>query len=158
MQSLNLVLVSKVNVMNQSRSKKCFQSVLMPILILILISNNFQQLSLWIKSLSVRRNVQCESTTKMNVCRCYNLRWSRVVTLIFFPQSLETLPDETVGNLDLILKWFTVRFLDTNPSMLNKALEYLRLVLSMLVEMDYSLHEYEASSFIPYLIIKVSEQ
>lgn len=89
----------------------------------------------------------------MNVCRCY-----RVVTLIFFPQSLETLPDETIGNLDLILKWFTVRFLDTNPSMLNKALEYLRLVLSMLVEMDYSLHEYEASSFIPYLIIKVSGQ
>lgn len=76
----------------------------------------------------------------------------------FFAQSLETLPDETVGNLDLILKWFTVRFLDTNPSMLNKALEYLRLVLSMLVEMDYSLHEYEASSFIPYLIIKVSGQ
>lgn len=72
-------------------------------------------------------------------------------------KSLETLPDETVGNLDLILKWFTVRFLDTNPSMLNKALEYLRLVLSMLVEMDYSLHEYEASSFIPYLIIKVGD-
>lgn len=73
-----------------------------------------------------------------------------------FPQSLETLPDETVGNLDLILKWFTVRFLDTNPSMLNKALEYLRLAFSMLVEMDYSLHEYEASSFIPYFLIKVS--
>lgn len=72
-------------------------------------------------------------------------------------KSLETLPDETIGNLDLILKWFTVRFLDTNPSMLNKALEYLRLVLSMLVEMDYSLHEYEASSFIPYLIIKVGD-
>ena len=71
-------------------------------------------------------------------------------------QSLDTLRDETVGNLDLILKWFTVRFLDTNPSMLNKALEYLRLVLTMLVDMDYSLHEYEATSFIPYLIIKVS--
>lgn len=34
MQSLNLVLVSKVNVMNRSRSKKYFQSFLMPILIL----------------------------------------------------------------------------------------------------------------------------
>lgn len=34
MQSLNLVLVSKVNVMNRSRSKKSFQSFLMPILIL----------------------------------------------------------------------------------------------------------------------------
>ncbi|XP_022338484.2 cytoskeleton-associated protein 5-like [Crassostrea virginica] len=72
-------------------------------------------------------------------------------------KSLDTLRDETVGNLDLILKWFTVRFLDTNPSMLNKALEYLRLVLTMLVDMDYSLHEYEATSFIPYLIIKVGD-
>jgi cytoskeleton-associated protein 5 len=70
-------------------------------------------------------------------------------------QSLDTLRDETVGNLDLILKWFTVRFLDTNPSMLNKALEYLRRAFTMLVDMDYSLHEYEACSFIPYLIIKV---
>lgn len=34
MQFLNLVLVSKVNVMNRRRSKKCFQSFLMPILIL----------------------------------------------------------------------------------------------------------------------------
>lgn len=34
MQYLNLVLVSKVNVMNRSHSKKCFQSFLMPILIL----------------------------------------------------------------------------------------------------------------------------
>ncbi|XP_062581374.1 cytoskeleton-associated protein 5-A-like [Saccostrea cucullata] len=72
-------------------------------------------------------------------------------------KSLDTLTDETVGNLDLLLKWFTVRFLDTNPSMLNKALEYLRKVFTMLVDMDYSLHEYEACSFIPYLIIKVGD-
>lgn len=85
-----------------------------------------------------------------------NCNWCKLRSLFLTLQSLDTLRDETVGNLDLILKWFTVRFLDTNPSMLNKALEYLRQVLTMLVEMDYSLHEYEATSFIPYLIIKVS--
>lgn len=68
---------------------------------------------------------------------------------------MSPLHDETVGNLDLILKWTTIRFFDTNPSMLNKALEYLRNLFTMLSEDDYHLHELEASSFIPYLVIKV---
>ncbi|KAK3102168.1 hypothetical protein FSP39_009299 [Pinctada imbricata] len=72
-------------------------------------------------------------------------------------QCMDSLKDETIGNLDLILKWFTIRFLDTNPSMLNKALEYLHKVFTMLAEMDYNLHEIEASSFIPYLILKVGD-
>ncbi|XP_052066786.1 cytoskeleton-associated protein 5-like [Mytilus californianus] len=70
---------------------------------------------------------------------------------------INTLHDETVGNLDLILKWFTIRFFDTNPSMLNKAMEYVREVFTMLSDEDYHLVELEASSFIPYLIIKVGE-
>lgn len=64
--------------------------------------------------------------------------------------------DEMVGNFDFILKWFMVWFLDINLSMFNKVFEYLRFVLSMFVEMDYSLYEYEVSLFIFYLIIKVS--
>lgn len=63
-----------------------------------------------------------------------------------------------VGNFDFILKWFIVWFLDINLSMFNKVFEYLRFVLSMFVEMDYSLYEYEVSLFIFYLIIKVSGQ
>lgn len=70
---------------------------------------------------------------------------------------ISTLHDETVGNLDMILKWMTIRFFDTNPSMLNKALEYLRLVFTMLSDEDYHLAELEAIAFIPYLIIKVGE-
>lgn len=70
---------------------------------------------------------------------------------------LESQHDATMVNLDIILKWFTIRFFDTNPSMLNKALEYLRLLFTMLVEEDYHLAEYEATSFIPYLIIKVGD-
>ncbi|XP_033753517.1 cytoskeleton-associated protein 5-like [Pecten maximus] len=70
---------------------------------------------------------------------------------------MESQHDATMVNLDIILKWFTVRFFDTNPSMLNKALEYLRLLFTMLTEEDYHLVEYEATSFIPYLIIKVGD-
>ncbi|XP_046394021.1 protein mini spindles [Ischnura elegans] len=66
-------------------------------------------------------------------------------------------PDALVANLDLILKWMTLRFFDTNPSVLLKGLEYLQSVFGLLIEEEYNMLEYEASSFIPYLILKVGD-
>ncbi|KAE8740038.1 hypothetical protein FOCC_FOCC014444 [Frankliniella occidentalis] len=60
-------------------------------------------------------------------------------------------------NLDLILKWMTLRFFDTNPSVLLKGLEYVQTVFNMLIEDNYSMLETEATSFIPYLILKVGD-
>lgn len=60
-----------------------------------------------------------------------------------------------ISNLDLILKWLTIRFFDTNPSVLLKGLEYLHCAFNMLIENKYHMLENEASSFIPYLILKV---
>ena len=60
------------------------------------------------------------------------------------------------ANLDLILKWMTLRFFDTNPSVLLKGLEYLQSVFSMLAQEAYHMLDSEASSFIPYLITKVA--
>ncbi|CAB0035199.1 unnamed protein product [Trichogramma brassicae] len=62
-----------------------------------------------------------------------------------------------VSNLDLILKWLTLRFFDTNPSVLLKGLEYLQTVFNFLIEDQYHMLENEASSFIPYLIIKIGD-
>ncbi|GFO33537.1 cytoskeleton-associated protein 5 [Plakobranchus ocellatus] len=67
---------------------------------------------------------------------------------------METHPKETVNNIDLILKWLTIRFFDTNPSMLNKALDYLQKLFAMLASMDYHLSDLEANSFVPYLLLK----
>lgn len=78
------------------------------------------------------------------------------ITLGSLFQCLENTHNEQLANLDLILKWFTLRFFDTNPSMLNKALEYLQTLFQLLIDIDYSLHEFEANSFVPYLVIKVS--
>jgi cytoskeleton-associated protein 5 len=64
-------------------------------------------------------------------------------------------PSATVANLDLILKWMTLRFFDTNPSVLLKGLEYLQTVFAVLIEEEYNMFDNEASSFIPYLILKV---
>lgn len=74
---------------------------------------------------------------------------------IFYLQCLDTQKPESISNLDLILKWLTLRFFDTNPSMLNKALEYIQNVFDLLAEEDYHLNDIEAVSFIPYLIQKV---
>ncbi|XP_059352575.1 cytoskeleton-associated protein 5-like isoform X2 [Daphnia carinata] len=61
------------------------------------------------------------------------------------------------ANLDLVLKWMTLRFFDTNPSVLLKGLEYLQSVFSLLAQEGYHMLDSEASSFIPYLITKVGD-
>ncbi|XP_017661929.1 PREDICTED: cytoskeleton-associated protein 5 [Lepidothrix coronata] len=72
-------------------------------------------------------------------------------------EHLESEKDGVISCLDLILKWLTLRFFDTNTSVLMKTLEYLKLLFNMLSQEEYHLTENEASSFIPYLILKVGE-
>jgi len=77
-------------------------------------------------------------------------------------QLLEFAPtdiDALMANLDLILKWITLRFFETNPSVNLKGLEYLIQVFSLLSEVEdgYVLHELEASAFIPYLVNKMGD-
>lgn len=62
-----------------------------------------------------------------------------------------------ICNLDLILKWLSLRFYDTNPSVLLKGLEYLNLVFQQLVEASYVLTEVEGNSFIPHLLTKIGD-
>lgn len=72
-------------------------------------------------------------------------------------ERLESESEATISCLDLILKWFTLRFFDTNTTVLMKVLEYLKLMFTMLNGENYHLTEYEANSFVPYLILKVGE-
>ncbi|KRF82972.1 protein mini spindles isoform X3 [Drosophila virilis] len=62
-----------------------------------------------------------------------------------------------ICNLDLILKWLTLRFYDTNPSVLIKGLEYVAQVFQVLVEMEYMMAENEGSSFVPHLLLKIGD-
>ncbi|XP_020654661.2 cytoskeleton-associated protein 5 isoform X4 [Pogona vitticeps] len=72
-------------------------------------------------------------------------------------EHLESEKEGVINCLDLILKWLTLRFFDTNTSVLMKTLEYLKLLFTMLNQEEYHLTENEATSFIPYLILKVGE-
>ncbi|KAG1678360.1 Cytoskeleton-associated protein 5 [Nymphon striatum] len=70
---------------------------------------------------------------------------------------IESCPDGVVCNVDLILKWFTLRFFDTNPSVLLKSLEFLQMLFNLLQNASHHLSECDASSFIPYLVLKVGD-
>merc|ERR1719187_320244 len=72
---------------------------------------------------------------------------------------VDTNVEALISNVDLILKWMTLRFFETNPSVNLKGLEYLTRVFTVLSEYDdgYNLHEIEATSFIPYLVIKIGD-
>lgn len=60
-------------------------------------------------------------------------------------------------NLDLILKWISLRFYDTNPSVLLKGLDYLNLVMQMLIASEYDMSETEGNSFLPHLLVKLGD-
>ena len=60
-----------------------------------------------------------------------------------------------VANLDLLLKYLTLRFFDTNTSVFIKALELTEAIVSFMDNCNYRLSEYEANIFLPFLISKV---
>jgi cytoskeleton-associated protein 5 len=62
---------------------------------------------------------------------------------------------EAIQSLDLLLKYLTLRFFDTNTTVLVKCLEFLDALFTMLAESGYQMLDHEASSFIPYLVQKV---
>ena len=59
-----------------------------------------------------------------------------------------------LANVDLVLKWAALRFFDTNPSVIMKALDLLRLIFAHLEAVGYSMSNIEANSFLPYLVTK----
>uniref|UniRef100_A0A915HHT2 TOG domain-containing protein n=1 Tax=Romanomermis culicivorax TaxID=13658 RepID=A0A915HHT2_ROMCU len=71
---------------------------------------------------------------------------------------VETSPEATVNASDLFLKWSTLRFFETNPSVLTKTLEYLQLLLQLMIDQRVELHDYEVASFLPYLLLKAGDQ
>uniref|UniRef100_A0A182N2B8 transketolase n=1 Tax=Anopheles dirus TaxID=7168 RepID=A0A182N2B8_9DIPT len=72
-------------------------------------------------------------------------------------EDLATNEEALVCNLDLVMKWLSLRFYDTNPSVLLKGLEYLNQVFQRLVDRQYVLADIEGSSFVPHLLIKIGD-
>lgn len=67
-------------------------------------------------------------------------------------------PEAVVSNLDLLLRWLSLRFFETNPTVMLKAIEFQLGMFSMIVERKVHLSDYEANGFIPYFIGKLGDR
>lgn len=70
---------------------------------------------------------------------------------------LNTRKHEVVDNLDLILKWLTLKFLNINTLLVLKAIDYMLELFRFLKSVNYTLLDYEADCILPYLIRKLSD-
>ena len=58
--------------------------------------------------------------------------------------------------MDLLLRWVTLRFFETNTTVNLKCLEFLQAAFKMLTQDgNYRMTDYEANAFLPYLVTKV---
>ncbi|VDO83890.1 unnamed protein product, partial [Haemonchus placei] len=73
-------------------------------------------------------------------------------------KSAETNPESLVKNSDLLLKWCTLRFYETNPSVLIKVLEFAKQVLVLMKAFDEPMSTEEMNAFVPHLLLKSGEQ
>ncbi|KAE9415560.1 hypothetical protein Angca_004451, partial [Angiostrongylus cantonensis] len=73
-------------------------------------------------------------------------------------KTAETNPEALVKNSDLLLKWCTLRFYETNPAVLIKVLEFARQVLVLVQSFDEPMSTEEMYAFVPHLLIKSGEQ
>nr|CAB3231403.1 cytoskeleton-associated protein 5-like [Phallusia mammillata] len=63
----------------------------------------------------------------------------------------------TVNCMDILLRWFTLRFYDKNTTVHIKCLEYIKVLFDKLIENSYKASDYELASFLPHLMIKIGE-
>ncbi|KAI1728792.1 HEAT repeat domain-containing protein [Ditylenchus destructor] len=72
----------------------------------------------------------------------------------YLQELLNSNPLPIVNNIDLLLKWSTLRFFDTNPAVLIKVLEFLNAVFAYMDANNESLYDSEMAAFLPYLLLK----
>ena len=75
--------------------------------------------------------------------------------LEYLVELLSSDPSAVVDNVDLLLKWATIRFFDTNPSVLIKLLDFVVALFTWMEAQGEQLLESEMALFLPYLLIKV---
>ena len=75
-----------------------------------------------------------------------------LVALDKLAQATQNSADATISNIDLIFRWLSVRFFDNRPAIINKKIEFIKALLSMLSSLKYNLSDYEAKYLVLYII------
>ena len=79
-----------------------------------------------------------------------------ITALQTLQKSIDDSPDAIISNCDLILRWLTLRFFETNPTVILKAIEFMQALFNMLASRQHTLIDFEAAAFVPYFITKVN--
>ncbi|EJD75521.1 CBR-ZYG-9 protein [Loa loa] len=66
-------------------------------------------------------------------------------------------PESLISNSDLLLKWISLRFLETNPTVLLKVLDLTQGIFNLLLQHNEPFSDQEMYSFVPYLLLKLGE-
>lgn len=69
----------------------------------------------------------------------------------------DTSPRSLLSNSDLLLKWCTLRFFETNPAALIKVLELCKVIVELIRDTETPMSQEEVSAFVPYLLLKTGE-
>uniref|UniRef100_A0A1I7V0Z1 TOG domain-containing protein n=1 Tax=Caenorhabditis tropicalis TaxID=1561998 RepID=A0A1I7V0Z1_9PELO len=69
----------------------------------------------------------------------------------------DTSPRCLLANSDLLLKWCTLRFFETNPAALIKVLELCRVLVELTRDTETQMTTEELTAFVPYLLLKTGE-
>ncbi|GJN17363.1 hypothetical protein PR202_gb04422 [Eleusine coracana subsp. coracana] len=89
--------------------------------------------------------------------RLWNSDFKRQIDGIeLLQKALPSSGKEVVELLDILLRWFVLRFCESNTTCLLKVLDFLPELFDVLKEQSYMLTEAEAAIFLPCLIEKVS--
>lgn len=78
----------------------------------------------------------------------------QVAGIEMLQKALPSIGMEVIEVLDILLKWFVMRFCESNTSCLLKVLEFLPELLDMLKNEGYTMTEAEAAIFLPCLVEK----
>lgn len=78
-----------------------------------------------------------------------------IIALQTLTKAVDDLGDATVSNLDILLRWLTLRFFETNPTVMMKMIEYMQALFAMLANRKYTMSDYEGNAFVPYFVGKV---
>ncbi|KAF1765029.1 hypothetical protein GCK72_004980 [Caenorhabditis remanei] len=70
---------------------------------------------------------------------------------------VDTSPRSLLANSDLLFKWCTLRFFETNPAALIKVLELCKVLVELIRDTETPMSQEELTSFVPYLLLKTGE-
>lgn len=107
----------------------------------------------------LRNQIEVANWNKTLIGLCFHDDFKKQILAVeMLGRALSECPEAVPSNLDLILRWLTLRFFETNPSVMLKAIEFQTGLFNTLLEQKCTMSDFEANGFIPYFIGKLGDK